>query len=142
MDLAEKYVCHTSTINKRARKEQWVRFKYEDTYKEDEMLEGSSGAEDPGEVSAAHRVLWNGVKKRLIKGLKSKDVQQGLDELKVAKVAGEVLSSVVKGEKLAWGIGDVEPVEMDVEAKESEKIISEMDSLTAPPDPGSTLERG
>ncbi len=139
--MAQKYGCHTSTINKKAKKEGWVRFKFEDILKEHEELEHSSTAVEASEVSAGHRVLWNGVKRRLIKGLRSKDVKQGLEELKVAKAAGEVLSNVVKGEKIAWGMEDEPPSgAADEEYEESERLIRKMESLTVPQGTGPSLD--
>ncbi len=139
-ELAKKYECHTSTINKRASREGWKRFRYEEIITDHEVLCQHGGIVESGDVSAGHRVLWSGVKKRLIKGLNSEDLKQGLEELKVAKAAGEVLSSVVKGEKLAWGMFDSLSTGSCGERIDSERIISEMDFLTVSSDPEPSLE--
>ncbi len=82
--------------------------------------------EDKGLIQV-HRTLWKDVKRRLKKGLKKKDVKSGLEELKVAKMAGEVLTNVIKGERLAWGLSDDgggEPCNADA-------VTVEMDEVTA-----------
>lgn len=123
-ELAKIYGCHASTIRRRAHKEGWNRI---DLKEKDSMrlLETASleavitktGIEDiedgkktveleeGAQIGCAdHQSLWQGVKKRLVRGLETKDVKAGLEELKVAKLAGEVLTSVIKGERLALGL--------------------------------------
>lgn len=97
-ELSKKYGCAQSTIGKRARKEEWDR-------KSDDEVHSEQAA-SPDNVLDDHRKLWKGIKKRLVKGLETDDAKAGLEELKVAKIAGEVLSNVIKGERLAWGLED------------------------------------
>lgn len=123
IDLAKKYGLHRNTIGKRIKKEGWRK---------------KDGLEDEGSLLKAgrkqsaliddHRVLWRGVKKRLVKGLQNNDAKLGLEELKVAKIAGEVLSSVIKGERLAWGIEQ----EACESLEDTEKIAAEMELATVP----------
>lgn len=95
-----------------------------------------------------HRSLWRGVKKRLLKGLQSEDLQKGLEELKVAKAAGEVLTSVIKGEReacgldgFAWG-GREEGAgqKPGVTADDAKDAAREMASLTVPPGADEAVE--
>ncbi len=99
-ELSEKFRCSESVIRKRAKKEKWK--------KGAKRAAGRPEKEEascmPEEVLDDHRSLWKGVKKRLVKGLHSNDAKLGLEELKVAKIAGEVLSNVIKGERQAWGL--------------------------------------
>ncbi|MBI2412459.1 MAG: hypothetical protein HYV24_04540 [Deltaproteobacteria bacterium] len=92
--LAKAHGCHESTIRRRARKEGWVA----------EDPKGRDGEAIHDEILVDHRDLWKGVKKRLVRGLSNNDAKVGLEELKVAKIAGEVLSSVIRGERMAWGL--------------------------------------
>lgn len=113
--LSEKFKCTESAIRKRRRKEEWAK------------ASGESGkrALKPEDVIGDHRSLWTGVKKRLVRGLHNSDVKQGLEELKVAKMAGEVLSNVIKGERLAWGLEDKGEILND-----TEEIAGEMAQAT------------
>lgn len=79
------------------------------------------------EITATNRRLWNGVKKRLVRGLKSSDLKSGLGELKLAKLAGEALASVIKGELEARKFEDIRCNCVG----DAEAIIREMASLTA-----------
>lgn len=120
IELAKKYGAHRNTIGKKAKREGWR--------KKDALEDRGTAARKTENLLDDHRVLWRGVKKRLVKGLHSDDVKLGLEELKVAKMAGEVLSSVIKGERLAWGIEDDERVVLD----DTEKIAAEMELATVP----------
>lgn len=93
--LAKAHGCHESTIRRRAGKEGWERA---------QDRTGQGGEPEHDEILVDHRDLWKGVKKRLVKGLSNNDAKLGLEELKVAKIAGEVLSSVIRGERMAWGL--------------------------------------
>lgn len=94
-----------------------------------------SGAR-PLAASSDHKSLWDGVKRRLASGLDNEDVRLGLEELKVAKMAGEVLSSVIRGERLAWSTEGEERVDHEGAGE----LASEMARATAPSGPGETLE--
>lgn len=119
-ELAEKYGCSESTVKRRAMKEGWAKAA---AYK---------GADIPDKPPLALRdtdvlddnSLWQGVRRRLVKGLHNNDAKLGLEELKVAKLAGEVLSSVIKGERMALGAADDEDGTDD--------IATEMARLTLP----------
>ncbi|MBI4950039.1 MAG: hypothetical protein HY955_07845 [Deltaproteobacteria bacterium] len=93
--LARSHGCHESTIRRRAGKEGWERGEAPQALRDEPVH---------GELLVDHRDLWKGVKKRLVKGLSNNDAKLGLEELKVAKIAGEVLSSVIRGERMAWGL--------------------------------------
>jgi hypothetical protein len=121
--LAKKYGVHRNTIGRRVKKELW-----RENGGPVEKEGNGSKALKPEEIFDEHRDLWKGVKKRLVKGLHNSDVELGLEELKVAKMAGEVLSSVIKGERLAWGIEDNGRVDLN----DTEEIAVEMDLATIP----------
>lgn len=76
-----------------------------------------------------HRSYWKGVERRLARGLKTKDVKQGLEELKVAKMAGEVISSMIRSKRLELGL---EEASVEKGADDAEAIIAEMARATAP----------
>jgi len=80
-------------------------------------------------IKAEHRRLWEKIKKKLVAGICKRDLNKGLEQLKVAKLAGDVLSLVVKGQRQAWGL-DV--FEGELSADDREEIIEEMVSLTVP----------
>lgn len=131
VELAKKYGVHRDTIGKRIRKEGWR--------KKSDFAEShgrSAAALKPEDLLDDHRVLWKGVKKRLVKGLHNDDVKLGLEELKVAKMAGEVLSSVIRGERLAWGIEDGSCVNLD----DTGKIVAEMELATVPGRAGEAVD--
>lgn len=116
--IAGKYGCSASTVSRRAKKEKWKR-----ETKAGGPKSGNSACAHE-EVIGDHRSLWRGVKKRLVKGLSSNDAKLGLEELKVAKIAGEVLSSVIKGERQAWGL--------EAATDDPEDIAKEMARATVP----------
>ncbi len=100
--IALRRGCSEGALRKRARKEGWLRkgrlekarcAKTENAAKGNECILKENGPDNS--------TLWSGVKKRLIKGLARRDAKQGLEELRVAKIAGEVLSSVIKGEMIS-----------------------------------------
>jgi len=125
--LAEKYSCHPSTIGRRARKEGWRSIKEKAGPKVKPIFLLAERVE-PEDIAVDHRDLWKGVRKRLVKGLKSNDLKQGMEELKVAKVAGEVLTNVIKGERQAWGLKD----EGEEIPDDTQEITREMASFTVP----------
>lgn len=84
-------------------------------------------------LSEDHRELWKGIKKRLAKGLRNGNAKKGLEELKVAKIAGEVLSSVIKGERLALGL-DENGID------DIERTAAQMDEATAAPGADEALD--
>ncbi|MBI5238424.1 MAG: hypothetical protein HY887_08400 [Deltaproteobacteria bacterium] len=127
--LARRFKCSPETIRRRARKEGWKRKTAEAV--RDKWPQKEGAADSPPvkveEISDDHRSLWMGVKKRLVSGLNKDDLKAGLEELKVAKVAGEVLASVIKGERQAWGLDEGE---CEGAPDGAEEIISEIESLT------------
>lgn len=143
--LAKRYGFSERTLSRRATKEGWIRGnrlwkkapceKSEVRRGIDDESEGTRlihvrGIDDESEdtdLIHAHRTLWKDVKKRLKKGLKKKDVKSGLEELKVAKMAGEVLTNVIKGERLAWGLNDDGGGHCD----DADAIAAEMAQVTA-----------
>ncbi|MBI5588336.1 MAG: hypothetical protein HY889_08235 [Deltaproteobacteria bacterium] len=131
VELAKKYGLHRSTIGKRIKKEGWRK---KSDFAESESR--STAVLKPEDLLDDHRVLWKGVKKRLVRGLHNNDVKLGLEELKVAKMAGEVLSSVIKGERLAWGIEDDACANLD----DTEKIVAEMELATVPGRAGEAVD--
>lgn len=125
--IAEKYGTSDRTLRRRAAKGGWAKVrKAWRPGKKSNALDNDDESKDR-ELIHAHRKLWKDVKKRLKKGLKKKDVKSGLEELKVAKMAGEVLTNVIKGERLAWGLSDDgggEPCEADAIAAEMVQVTA------------------
>jgi len=119
--LAGKYGCHEDSIRRKARNEGWVRKPGERAGRAPESRHGA--------LPARHRDFWKGVEKRLEKGLKAKDVKQGLEELKVAKMAGDVISSMTRGKMLEMGLDDSGENGFD----DSAEIVAEMARVTVPP---------
>jgi hypothetical protein len=119
--LAEKYGCHADSIRRKARKELWERKTAEENKRTAERRQDI--------LPERHRIFWKGVERRLARGLKTKDVKLGLEELKVAKMAGEVISSMIRSKRLELGL-----VEDAAEKGEDEAglITAEMARVTAP----------
>ncbi|MBI5971423.1 MAG: hypothetical protein HY884_09755 [Deltaproteobacteria bacterium] len=132
--LSKRNKCAESTINKKARKEGWSKCKIG---KKPGIPPEPPNAPCLVEVTDEHIRLWGKVKKRLVKGLRNTDVKTGLEELKAAKVAGEVLANVIKGERLAMGIPAPEPDSAPtspIDTLDDENAIAlEMAQVTAPP---------
>lgn len=118
--LAEKYGCHADSIRRKARKEGWKR---KPLGEGPERAAGRPSATIP----TRHRDFWKGVEKRLARGLKAKDVKQGLEELKMAKMAGDVISSMTRGKMLEMGLDDPGEKVFD----DSAEIAAEMARATA-----------
>ena len=129
-ELAKGFGCNAGTVRRRATKERWKTGERRKAGKKTAAL----GA------AADHRSLLNGVKRRLVKGLENEDVKKGLEELKVAKTALEVLSDYMKEEKLALGL--VEKVSEEQERKDAEALAVKMAQATAPSGTDEALERG
>ena len=105
-ELAKKYRCKTQTIDRRAAKEGWNK------PASNEPEEGSErqtkirpaalkpGVKSSKRILGEHRMLWASVKGTLVEGIAKSDEKR----LKVAKIAGDGLLNIVKGERQAWGI--------------------------------------
>lgn len=119
--LAEKYGCHKDSIRRKARKEGWERKPVE---QRNIILEKRSDL-----LPDRHRSYWKGVERRLARGLKTKDVKQGLEELKVAKMAGEVISSMIRSKRLELGL---EEAAAEKGENDADLIAAEMAQATAP----------
>lgn len=85
--------------------------------KAEKRPKGHKGAVKPGELTPAeaavviterHRALWDKVSRKLDVGLKKTDPKEGLERLKVVKLAGDILSVVVRGQRQAWGLEALE----------------------------------
>ncbi len=119
-ELARIYGCSAQTIRKRAGREKW---------RKPANAPGSTGSLD-------NRRVLNGVRKRLVKGLENEDVRQGIEELKAAKIAWEVLSDFIKEEKLSLGLEDEEEDGLD----DRSAVASAMAEATAPSRADKALE--
>jgi len=128
--IAERHGCKQATITRRAAKEGW---------KPAGKAPSAEAEASPGKTAPDnHHVLddgslWKGVRKRLVSGLHNNDAKLGLEELKVAKLAGEVLSSVIRGERLAFGEVDGED--------DAQGLVRQMVQLTLPPGSSPVDER-
>ncbi len=133
-ELSKRYKCNAGTISRRAKREGWKKAACRKSAEQAQAPE-EDGRTKPEDVLDEHRVLWRGVKRRLVKGLKTTDAKVGLEELKVAKIAGEVLTNVIKGERQAWGL------EESGEGRDDrEDIAGEMVCLTLPPGTEETVD--
>lgn len=133
--LAERLGLSHSTVRKRARKEGWkIKARVCGT---EEKKEPDQNVARPRDVLGEHRSLWMGVKKRLVRGLKNRDSKLGLEELRVAKIAGEVLTSVIKGERQAWGL----ECGAEAEADSADEIARKMAEATVPSGTDEAVER-
>ncbi|MBI5827123.1 MAG: hypothetical protein HZB22_05305 [Deltaproteobacteria bacterium] len=133
-ELSKRYKCGADTIRKRAGREGWKKAACKKGGEQAQPPEEDERTK-PEDVLDEHRVLWRGVKRRLVKGLKTSDAKVGLEELKVAKIAGEVLTNVIKGERQAWGL------EQNCEGQDDrEEIAGEMVCLTLPPGTEETVD--
>jgi len=123
-ELADKYNCHPSSIRRRAKKEGWT-MKGKGSGKG-----GRKGCEArcPERLSAD---VWRGVKERLIKGLEESDAKKGLEELKVAKMAREVITSMLR---------ETDDLADDGFAEDALKVAEQMARLTVPPGTGKAME--
>lgn len=119
--LAERYGCHKDSIRRKAKTEGWRKGRLKEQKRTAEK--GS------GHLPERHKSFWRGVERRLARGLKIKDVKQGLEELKVAKMAGEVISSMIRGKRLELGLEDGS---MENGADDREATAAEMARVTAP----------
>lgn len=136
--LSKKFKRAESTIRKRAQGEGWTRHSEAESSAPRKRARPRSKPEavpKTEDVMDEHIRLWGRVKKRLVKGLRNADVKTGLEELKAAKVAGEVLANVIKGERLAMGIPapDAAPMSPFDTSDDEKDIASEMVRSTAPP---------
>ena len=133
--IAEKHRCKATTVTKRAVKEGWKAGPASPAGQGPSLQASSATPADKG--LDRHEVLddgslWKGVRKRLVSGLHNNDAKLGLEELRVAKLAGEVLSSVIKGERMAFGDTDDED--------DAQGFVSKMAQLTLPPGAGEADE--
>jgi len=126
-ELAERHGCSAETVRRRARKENWRK----------KGNAGCAAGADGIDAAADHRTLLNGVRKRLVKGLENADLKLGLEELKVAKTALEVLSDYRKEEEHALGPARSGRKEME----DCHALASEMAQATAPSGADEALER-
>lgn len=134
-ELAERYGLSPSTVRKRAGREGWK--KKIEVCRPEKKNETADAEPRSQDVLSCHRSLWMGVKKRLVKGLESRDSKLGLEELKVAKIAGEVLTSVIKGERQAWGLEDGQEADEAIE----DEIARKMAEATVPSGADEAVER-
>ncbi|GEM_PF-2954808 len=124
--LAKKYGCHADSIRRKAKKEGWEKkhgLKRESGEKQGVELEKSTER-----LPERHSDFWKGVERRLARGLKTKDVKQGLEELKVAKMAGEVISSMIRGKRLELGL---EEAAAEKGGDDGDLVAAEMARVTA-----------
>ncbi|HLE09344.1 MAG TPA: hypothetical protein VI914_06925 [Thermodesulfobacteriota bacterium] len=124
-ELAAVYGHKEGLIKKRAKKEGWK--------KRAGKRKKKRGAH-PGNLIEEHRNLWGSVKRKLTDGLEKSDEK----ELKIAKLAGDVLMDIVKGEREAWGI-----IDNDFSACEEDilSITRQMERATVPSGAEKALER-
>ncbi|VAW37826.1 hypothetical protein MNBD_DELTA02-738 [hydrothermal vent metagenome] len=122
--LAAGYGCKAQTIRRRAAREGWVG-----------SGQGAARAELKREgITGEHRLLWSTVKTRLRAGLERSDI----DELKIAKMAGDGLLNIMKGETQAWGLTEDD---VKTDCQEVLGITREMAELTVSPRAEEALDR-
>ncbi|HHL39614.1 MAG TPA: hypothetical protein ENJ37_03840 [Deltaproteobacteria bacterium] len=114
--LAGRHGCKAETVRRRARKEGWTR------------RVAPGGAPPSNEdILEEYRRLWRDVKSTLVRALKRSDAKHRLDELKAAKLAGEIVATIVKGESRLWGLDENLYKEL---LSESDEIAAQMEGLT------------
>jgi len=91
------------------------------------------------EITGEHRRLWRLISRKLELGLRKRDPKKSIEHLKAVKLAGDILSVVVRGQRQAWGL---EAIEGGLPPDDTEEIIEEMACLTAPSRTGKALDRG
>ncbi|MEK7680149.1 MAG: hypothetical protein AAB356_08150 [Deltaproteobacteria bacterium] len=122
-ELAEKYGPCADALERRAKKEGWrATAEGRGSAKKKTPSKKMSGAAIDG-----NKAIVNGIKKRLIKGLKSVDSKKGLEELKVAKAAGEVMEGLRKNER---DIDGNKRCSCSEDGQDVKDIVREMESLT------------
>lgn len=119
--LAEKYGCHKDSIRRKARLKGWAR-----KHREQRNVIPEKRLDL---LPDRHRSYWKGVERRLARGLKTKDVKQGLEELKVAKMAGDVISNMIRSKRLELGL---EEAAVEKGENDADLIAAEMARATAP----------
>ncbi len=132
-ELAEKYGPGVGAIERRAKKEGWRATAERRGF----AKKKNPSKKMPGATIDANKAIFNGIKKRLIKGLKSVDSKKGLEELKVAKAAGEVMEGLRKNEK---DIDGDKRCSCSEDGQDAEEIVREMESLTVSSGTGPALE--
>ncbi len=114
-----------------------------ETAREEKREEYPPGLSDPlrtmETITSEHRRLWALISRKLELGLRKRDPKKGLEHLKAVKLAGDILSVVVRGQRQAWGL---EAIEAELAPNDTEEIIEEMACLTAPLRADAALERG
>ena len=121
-ELAKEYGPCVATIERRAKKEGWRAT----AERRDSGKKKTPSKKKPSPVDG-DEAIFNGIKKRLIKGLKSVDSKKGLEELKVAKAAGEVMEGLGKNEN---DIDGGKRCVCSEDGQDTEEILREMESLT------------
>lgn len=123
-ELSKTYCLSPETIRKKAGKEGWK------VCPRGKKRKKKAG---PGNLISEHRRLWGDVKKKLSDGLKRGDEK----ELKLARLAGDALLDIVKGEKEAWGINEDD---VDGYGDEIHETVRQMERLTVPSPAGKALD--
>ncbi|MBI5234359.1 MAG: hypothetical protein HY880_08390 [Deltaproteobacteria bacterium] len=92
---------------------------------------------EPETIVQNHRRLWAEIKSRLSESLKEGAKEDPFEELRFVKTAGETLSNIVKGERLAWGVDEVSP---ESDANDRDAVAEEMAESTVSSGADKTLE--
>ncbi|MCK4846090.1 MAG: hypothetical protein KAS88_00350 [Deltaproteobacteria bacterium] len=143
-ELSKKYGCKAQTIERRAKKYGWVKRVRGETpsgLKQEgkerrrvSPLPSRSKPKESTRILGEHRRLWQSVKGTLVEGIAEGDEKR----LKVAKIAGDGLLNIVKGERQAWGITEGST---DVSAEELLGVVKEMEEATVSRGAETALER-
>lgn len=131
-ELAEKYGHSADAIERRAKKEGWRAAadlcpRVISGGRRGSAKKKTPSKKRPGPPIDGNKAIFNGIKKRLIKGLKSVDSKKGLEELKVAKAAGEVMEGLRKNER---DIDGDKRCSCSEDGQGAKDIVREMESLT------------
>jgi len=122
-------VAHEAGGRKEVSKAQVKPQKRSPDFKGDTIKKEATPQEIAARIVEHHRMLWDKVSRKLVIGLRKTDAKEGLERLKVVKLAGDILSVVVRGQREAWGL---EALESENAPGDTQEIIAEMASLTAP----------
>ena len=128
--------CKATTISRRAKKEGWQK----SSDKASAPKTGDEGDRSKGSpelIVEEHRRLWSGLRELMELSLTELRGRDGVEEIKEKKSLADLLMTIMKGERMAWGLGDT-PVEVGIDDKED--TLREMERVTLSPGAGEAVD--
>lgn len=126
-EVAGRQGCKAETVRRHALSDGWKR-------RPCRLCTSPNIQTTPGEVVKSHRRLWKGLRKKVGTEIEKDEVVVE----KELKVATDVLNTIIKGERQAWGLIDTAD---EVKRDETGHITKEMEYATVPPGAGKALDR-